>query len=127
MLHRSAGAGLRTSIEASPETLEWLHESREGDRVYRLHRGGRGAILRRRFRDDQLASGLRAQLSGPGAGTVAVSLNGRALAPVVLTGERQQAAWNAPPDTVAPGMNVLTLQMTTPGELTLYDVDPGGG
>jgi hypothetical protein len=127
-------AGLRDSIvravEATPSSFERLLVTGEGDRLYRVRRGGHDRRIRRELRDDQLA-----------AGPVTISVRAPvATALVVELGERPIArrSWSAgegvvtipvlaPRGLIERGMNTLTLRLEPDvGELSLIDLEPAG-
>jgi hypothetical protein len=110
VLHAGVPPGYRRTLSAHPDAFQFLHETAEGDRVYRLRRGGRGRVLKRAFRDDQLRTGtLTVTLHGPGGLELRASLNGTRLGRQTLTGTEDTAAWHLPAALVRNGLNMLQI------------------
>lgn len=122
ILHTRAGLSgyLTSNVDASRRAFELIHESPEGDRVYRVRRGGRAAVLRRHFRDDQVAAGrLTAVVSGtePGA-MLRVEWNDELLEERPLGAEPEPVEWALAAGRVRYGINRLVLK-TAAGEVVL--------
>jgi hypothetical protein len=129
VLHPDASAYVRANVEATRATFEPIHDAEGGARVYRVRLGGSGRVLRRRFREDQLAGGrLGARVRGPAGAMLAVSVNGSPAAQQPLSPEWTEAVWSVPEGTVRRGLNLVTMQLE--GErpeafFELYDLSPG--
>ncbi len=123
VVHSWAPAGLRWNLERTPRVFEHIAETGDGDRLYRVHRRGRGAEIRRAYRDDQLREGrLNLELRGPAGGRLVVLLEGLRLAEVPLTGRRQQAIV-ALPRPARRGMSLFVLRLEgRDGEIELEGI-----
>jgi hypothetical protein len=114
VVHESAPARLRAAAARTP-SLEPLF-AEEGARVYRLHRGGAGRVLRRAFRDDQLGAGrLRARLRAPAPSSVRVAFNDRDLGALELGPAPLDVEWKFGAGERRRGLNTLVLTALTPG------------
>lgn len=127
LLRGRGTAELRALAEASPRSLELLYASPEGDRIYRLRRGGRGRELARGFREDQLRAGrLQARASARPPAALVATLGGASLGPPLPVGpEPRQLEWAVPAGLVRRGLNLLELRLEGPAEavLELEDVE----
>ncbi len=112
ILHSGAPPGYRQTLSAHADAFQLLHQTAEGDRVYRLRRGGRGRALKRAFRDDQLRTGtLTVTLRGSRGLELRASLNGTLLARQTLSGAEETAAWHFPAALVRGGLNMLHIRL----------------
>jgi hypothetical protein len=122
VLHAEAPPELREAFGAASASLERVHETSAGDRVYRLRRGGRGTRLVRVFRGDQLASGtLTATLRGPAGGRVTARLRDVPLGHAVLSPEWSTHAWTLPG--VEAGLNIVELSGEGGSEFELREIE----
>jgi hypothetical protein len=107
LVHPEASPALRASVERTP-SLEPLFEE-HGVRVFRLHRGGSGRVLRRAFRDDQFDRGTLAVRLGGAAGTpVHATFNDHELGWLVLRSRPHEVEWDVH-GRLRRGLNVLVL------------------
>jgi hypothetical protein len=132
ILHRESAAAVRANVAASKGSFELLYESADGDRAYRLRRGGRGPFLRRAFRDDQLRGAqIAATVRGPAATVLHADLNEAALGEFRLSGGVQRLVWQVPSRSLARGLNRVVLHVKTDDgsfellELETEPVPPG--
>jgi len=122
IVHADAPPALRESAARTP-SLEPLFEE-AGARVYRLRRGGEGRVLRRAFRDDQLAAGeLSARLRAPAPRSVRVAFNDADLGVLTVGSAPREVAWNVRGQ-LRRGLNtlVLTAEPAEAGALELLEV-----
>jgi hypothetical protein len=114
LVHEAAPRAMREAVAATTSSLELVHESAEGDCVYRLHRRGAGVLLRRAFREDQLRQGrIRVRVAGPEGALLRLRFNGDAATPPLVTvafgrGPEDHEA-RIPARTVRRGLNLLEL------------------
>ena len=127
VVHAAAPGPMRASAVATVRSLEPLHLTPDGDRVYRLHRGGTGPLLRRAFREDQLRAGaIRIRLQGSSGRAVSLGFNGRALgSPLILEAEPRDHEIVLPRGAVRRGLNVLELRTEGDGAFELLEIDAG--
>jgi hypothetical protein len=126
LVQASAPEQMRLNLATTPSAFTLLAES-GGARLYRFRNGETAVVIKRRFRADQLAGGLRARFSGPQGALLRVELNGQGLDELRLSGQRQERAWTIPPDRVSRGDNYLLLGLDG-GELQLEEIawrEPG--
>lgn len=111
VLHRGVSGFLATNVEATTRSFELLHATADGDRVYRVRRGGDGPLLRRRFRDDQLGAGrVETRIRGPEGSAVVAWLNDVRLGEQALEPTAQDLEWSFPSSAVEPrAMNAFRL------------------
>ena len=123
VLHANVSGWVRSHVDATPRTFELLRETAQGDRVYRVRRGGQGAALKRRFRDDQLrGAAIVAHLKGTAGTTVAVSLDDTPLARAELLPQEQVFRWPVGAASLSRGLHTVLLEAQAPFELTDIDV-----
>jgi hypothetical protein len=129
VVHPDVSGYVRANVEATRATFEPIHDAADGSRVYRVRLGGAGRVVRRRFREDQLASGrLEARVRGPKDAVLAVSVNGAPAARQPLAADWTDAVWRVPDGVVRRGLNLVTLELEgAPPEAVfeLYDISPG--
>ncbi|MCU0241767.1 MAG: hypothetical protein MUF51_05035 [Vicinamibacteria bacterium] len=124
VLPRFISGYLRSNIEATTRTFEFLYESPDGFRVFRIRRGGGGHLLKRRFGGDELAScRMTAPLRGTPGVFVEIKLNDRLIGRRQLSADWQTAEWPIARASVVPGMNILTLEaQPESAELEIQDI-----
>jgi hypothetical protein len=131
VLHPNTDGYMRSHVDATPSTFELLRETAAGDRVYRVRRGGKGATLKRRFRDDALRGAtLRAIVSGPAGATLVATLNDAPLGTSELSPDARELRWAIGEAALVRGLNTVELAAASDGapvELTLIDIDAGAG
>jgi hypothetical protein len=131
VLHPNTDGYMRSHVDATPSTFELLRETAAGDRVYRVRRGGKGATLKRRFRDDALRGAtLRAIVSGPAGATLVATLNDAPLGTSELSPDAREVRWAIGEAALVRGLNTVELAAASDGapvELTLIDIDAGAG
>jgi hypothetical protein len=114
---RPRGAAYRESLARTPRSFELVQETVAGDRVYRVRRGGRGPVLRRAFRDDQLRAGpVRAHLRGAEGTTVRVFLNDAPVEERPLRPEGEDVPLDLSRLPLVRGVNVIRLEQAEPFE-----------
>ncbi len=112
VLHADAPPGYGRTLSAHPDAFQFLHQTEQGDRVYRLRRGGRKHALKRAFRDDQLRTGtLTVTLRGLRGSVLRANLNGTLLARQTLSGTEETTTWHFPAALVRYGLNMLQIRL----------------
>lgn len=125
VLHRGGSGYVFANVERTQDSFELLHETAQGDRVYRIRRSGSGRTLRRYFRDDQLSGGrVWAVFEGPAGSSVAADLNGIGLGRHALAAEPVRLEWRLPAGSLRRGLNLVTFELgdaAAAAELALRD------
>ncbi|MCU0241614.1 MAG: hypothetical protein MUF51_04245 [Vicinamibacteria bacterium] len=116
VLHRRGMGWTSRSIEATPKTFELVAEQ-DGDRLYRIHRGGRDRRFLRCFREDQLARGIRLRLIGAREQRLAIRLEERPLREWTCDGRVQIVELDTLRASCAHDLCTVTLESDAPFEL----------
>jgi hypothetical protein len=124
VVHNDAEKAVRENVEATREAFELISELPDGDRVYRVHRGGIGHFMTRVFREDQLAGGwVKATMRGTAGKSVTISIGDMELTRAVLTDAWEEIVCPVPHSLVRRGSNEINFEGTEDAVVELRDVE----